>query len=279
MKWYADDSDIKTIKDLKIPNMILLGGIAVSHENERLLRETVENAKSTFCNKRLPIKWNFKDLKLKFSEQGNLHHYEQMMTQMFDIRRAIFDAVSEVEFTIIVSAVLGYSSNKKVLMDLKSDLSRHVFANGLMRFSQHVKECNPDRAEVVLDWPDGNISKPFDIEYAHAYSHGKSKDGIYYMSGSLESLKFNDSISYTRMPYSTLMQLSDIVIGVTREFIQHALDEEKSGHGIKLLSTIAPKFRGYPNNVIGRGISVNKQATTTRKSIERKFKELYCTGS
>jgi hypothetical protein len=234
MKWYADDSDIKTIKDLKVPNMILLGGVAVSHENELLLREAVENAKSKFGNKRLPVKWNFKDLKTKYGEQGHSHHHERMMAQMFDIRRAIFDAVSEVEFTIIVSAVLGYSSDKKILMDLKSDLSRHVFSNGLMRFSQHVKECNPGRAEVVLDWPDGNISKPFDIEYAHAYSHGKSKDGISYMSGSLESLKFNDSISYTRMPHSTLMQLSDIVIGVTREFIQHALDEEKSGHGIKL---------------------------------------------
>lgn len=279
MKWYADDSDIKTIKELKVPNMILLGGIVVSHENERRLREAVENAKSKFGNKRLPIKWNFKDLKAKYEEQGQSHHHERMMTQMFELRRAIFDAVSEIDFTIIVSAVLGYSSDKKVLMDLKADLSRHVFANGLMRFSQHVKEFNPDRAEVILDWPDGSISKPFDIEYAHAYSNGKSKDGILYMSGSLESLKFNDSISYTRMPHSTLMQLSDIVVGVTREFIQHALDEDKSGHGIKLLGTIASKFRGYPNNVIGRGISVNTRAAATRKSIEKKFKDLYCTGS
>lgn len=279
MKWYADDSDMRTIKDLKVPNMILLGGIAVSHENERPLREAVENAKSKFGNKRLPIKWNFKDLKSKYEEQGRTPDHTRMMTQMFDLRREIFDAVSSIDFTIIVSAVLGYSSDRKILVDLKSDLSRHVFSNGLMRFSQHIKECNPDRAEVVLDWPDGSISKPFDVEYACAYSNGKSKDGINYMSGSLESLKFNDSISYTRMPHSTLMQLSDMIIGVTREFMQHALDEEKSGHGVKLLNTVANKFRGYPDNVIGRGISVNTKAVKTRKAIERKFKELYVIGS
>lgn len=275
MKWYADDSDMKTIKELKVPNMVLFGGIAVSQDNERLLREAIEKAKGKYGHPRNPIKWNFKDLKSKYEEQGRLQSYQDLMDNMFHVRREIVDSVLDIEFSIIISAVLGYSSEKKVLVDLKSDLSRHVFSNGLMRFSQHFKECGAKDGGVVLDWPDGGLSKPFDVEYAFAYSGGVSKDRIKYISGSLQSLGFNDSISYTRMPHSTLMQFSDMVVGMTREFMQHSLDETKNGHGVKLLGSIANKFRGYPNRVIGRGISVNTKATATRSAISAKFHELY----
>jgi hypothetical protein len=279
MKWFADDSDMKTVKNLQVPNLVLLGGIAISHENEIKMRAAVEKAKSSFGNKRLPVKWNFKDLKRKYDEQGQSDSYQKIMAEMFNVRRAIFDAIEPIDFSIIISAVLGYCSDKKKLTDLKIDLFRHVFSNGLMRFAQHVKESRETHAEVVLDWPDSSISKPFDVEYACAYSNGKSKDGIKYMSGSLESIGFNDSVSYTRMAHSTLMQVSDMIVGTSREFIQHALDEEKTGHGIKLLSSVAKKFRGYPENVIGRGISVNTKATKTRDSIAKKFSELYVQNS
>ena len=275
MRWYADDSDMRTIKDLRVPNMILFGGIVVSQENEKKLRAAVESAKENFGHKRLPVKWNFKDLKTKYEEQGHSAQYQTALEKMHELRKAIFENISTVDFSIIVSAVLGYSTDKKVLVDLKHDLSRHVFSNGLMRYAQHVKETSPSRAEVILDWPDGGNSKPFDTEYASAYNTGKSKDGVPYMSGALEDLGFNDSANYTRMPHSTLMQLSDLVVGCTREFMQHALNEEQCGHGVKLLGSIANKFRGYPSNVIGRGISINTRATSTREKIKGKFKILY----
>jgi len=276
VRWYADDSDIRTIKDLRVPNLILFGGIAVSSENERLLRSAIEEAKSKFGHKRLPIKWNFKDLKKKYSEQNRLEDYEKLLSKMFDLRKAIFDATSKIEYSIIISIVIGHSSDSKILQKLKSDLSRHVFSNSLMRFSQHVKETNPQRAEVILDWPDSANSKPFDIEYACAYNSGETKDGQKYMSGPLESLNFHDSAVYTRMPHCTLMQFSDLILGATREFVQHALDDRKTGHGVKLLNDVAPNFRGFPNHVIGRGININSGAPNkTKQLIANKFNELY----
>lgn len=275
MRWYADDSDIRTIKDLRVPNLIMFGGIAVSSDNERPLRDAIEKAKSKFVHKRLPIKWNFRDLKRKYEEQGHNKDYTKLLNNMFDVRKAIFDATADIEYSIIISIVVGYSSDSKVLMQLKSNLSRHVFSNSLMRYSMHVKELKPKRAEVILDWPDGNNSKPFDSEYATAYNGGVTKDGQKYMSGSLESLNFNDSVAYTRMPHSTLMQFSDLIIGATRELVLHSLDEKKNGHGVKLLGSIAPKFRGYPNKVIGRGININRQAEKTKTAISNKFNELY----
>jgi hypothetical protein len=277
MRWYADDSDMKTIKDLHIPNMILFGGIAVSQENEQRLRSAVETAKGGFGNgnKRLPIKWNFRDLKDKYIDQGHGEQHTILLNQMPALRKAIFEAVAEIDFTIIISTLVGHSTDKKILIDLKSDLSRFVFSNGLMRYAQHVKETNPARAEVILDWPHGGNSKPFDIEYACAYNNGKSKDKIPYYSGSLESLGFHDSAVYTRMLHSTLMQFSDMVVGATREFMQHSLDKEKGRHGLELLRIIANKFKGYPHNVIGRGIIINSQAEQTKTLIKQKFNEIY----
>lgn len=275
MRWYADDSDLRTIKDVHVPNVVMFGGIAVARENEKPLRDAIENAKSQFAHKRSPIKWNFKDLRKKYNEQNQIELYSSLIGRMFDVRKAIFDAASEIDFTIIISLVQGYSSDKKVLMDLKNDLARYVFTNSLMRYSMHVSEVQAERAEVILDWPDGGNSKPYDIEYACAYNYGKTKDGIPYHSGELEKLNFNDSAVYTRMPHSTLMQFSDLVLGATREMVHHAIEPKKTGHGIKLLSSVADKFRGYPNHVIGRGISVNGQAADVKKLIREKFNELY----
>ncbi|MCB4764008.1 MAG: hypothetical protein LGB78_08980 [Sulfurovum sp.] len=275
MRWYADDTDLRTISEVHVPNIVLFGGIVVDKANEKLLRDAIENAKSKFCHKRSPIKWNFKDLKLKYDSQKKSDAYNDILNNMIEVRKEIFDAVSEIDFTIIIAMVRGYSENKKTLKDLKSNLSQYVFSNSMMRYALYVQEKSPERAEVILDWPSGSDSKPFDIEYAAAYNGGITKDRQKYHAGSLANLNFHDSIFYTRMPHSTLMQLSDMIIGATREFILCSLQNNEKGQGINLLKKVAPKFRGYPHNVIGRGISINAQATEDKRKITRKFRELY----
>lgn len=275
MRWYADDTDLRIITGVHVPNIVLFGGIVVDKENEKLLREAIENAKSKFCHKRLPIKWNFKDLKQKYSKQNHAQSYNDILNNMLSVREEIFDAVSKIDFTIVIAMVRGYSQDKKILKDLKSELFQFVFSNSLMRYALYVQEKSPERAEVILDWPSESDSKPFDMEYASAYNNGVTKDGIKYHSGVLEQLSFHDSIFYTRMPHSSLMQLSDMILGATREFIQCSLDDNSKGQGINLLKKIAPKFRGYPNHVVGRGISINTKAINDKNIITKKFKEIY----
>jgi len=276
MRWYADDTDLRTISDVHIPNIVMFGGVVVDKDNEKLLRETFEDAKSKFCHKRLPLKWNFKDLKDKYRKQKKEEEFSEILSNMYDIRKSIFEAVSEVDFKIIISIVIGYSKERKVLKDLQSDLARHVFSNSMMRYALHVQETSPERAEVILDWPSNSDSTPFDTEYASAYNNGRTKEGVPYHSGTLEKLHFHDSIFYTRTPHSTIMQLTDMILGATREFVQCSITEtDATGQGIHFLEQLAPKFRGYPNNVIGRGISINSQASNEKNNIQRKFNELY----
>ena len=275
MRWYADDSDLKTAKETEIPNAILFGGIVVAEENEKVLRDAIENAKSNFGHKRAPVKWNFQDLKKKYTDQGHHELYKILLGNRYEIRKAIFDSASEVEFSIILSVAVGYSNTKEDLAKKKSDLTRYVFSNALMRYALHVQEKKPNRAEVILDWPDGNNSKPFDLEYTSAYNKGKTSDGGSYNSGSLESLNFHDSAVFTRMLHSTLLQFSDLLVGATREFVQVAMEQREPGHGVKLLKLVAHKFRGYPNNVINRGIIVNNGSSETKRKITDKFRELF----
>ncbi|MBC54239.1 MAG: hypothetical protein CMQ34_10455 [Gammaproteobacteria bacterium] len=160
-------------------------------------------------------------------------------------------------------------------MDAKADLARYVFTNSLMRFALHAQESAAAKPEVVLDWPDSGLSKPFDVEYAAAFNLGKTTDGVEYHSGPLSTHNFADSPFYARMPHNTLLQFADLVLGATRELVHHAINEDKKGHGIDLLSRVCDKFRGYSNNVVGRGISVNSRAKDIRAKITDKFRELY----
>lgn len=275
MRWYADDSDLKTIRDLNFPNVVLFGGFAIPYTQEAALRTAIEDVKARFGHRRSPVKWNFKDLKKKYEDQHQLQTYETLLGNMHELRREIFCAAAEFDICIIFSLVQGYSSDKKVLKEAKADLCRYVFTNGLMRFALHAQEREAAKPEVVLDWPDSGNSRPYDVEYAKAFNRGETTDGIQYRSGPLNALNFADSPLYARMTHNTLLQFADLVLGATREFVHHCIDQERKGHGVDLLARIASKFRGHPNNVVGRGISVNGRADDIKNKISEKYRELY----
>jgi hypothetical protein len=193
---------------------------------------------------------------------------------MESLRSEIFSELENHDFSVIISCVKGYSSKKNVLNELKDNLTRMAFSNGLMRYGLHVQQNNPSFADVLIDWPDKNLPKPFDDEYNCAYNKGKSFNDIDYHCGSLSSINFNDSIIYTKTLHSTLMQISDMILGVTREFIQYCIDSERKRNGLDLMGNIKKKFRGYPDNVINRGVIFNRDATDLKISFKKKFKEL-----
>jgi hypothetical protein len=274
MRWYADNSELRGLKEAEIPDIHLLGGIAVSSEPELALRSSIEKIKEKyFGDKRAPIKWNFKDLEKIYKRFERIELFNDMFNKQTEWRKAIFEAGREHDFTIIISVVEGYSSRRAVLKEKHNDLTRFVFSNGLMRYALHVQELSPKTAEVILDWPDSNNSSPFDTEYAHAYSVGKTKEKIEYKSGPLRNLHFHDSVFFTKMYRSTLLQFADLIIGATREFINCCFQRRNPGEGIDVLRAVSTKFLGYPYNVIGRGIIVNSAAKDIKDSVRKGFRK------
>lgn len=256
MRWYADNSELNGIRGAEIPDILLFGGIAVSEDVEAPLRSALEQVKAQFGDARAPVKWNFKALEKTYSDAGLKELYAKMFSTSKEWRRALIERASAFDFCVIVSCVESFSVLRDDIKDAKPMLSRFVFANGLMRFALHVRDCRPANASVVLDWPDGGDSEPFDSEYVPAYKSGKSKDGIGYISGALRELRFSDSVSYVRANHSTLMQFADLVLGATRELAECALGKKDDAFGVDMLRLLRTRLRGAPNDIFGRGINV-----------------------
>ena len=145
-----------------------------------------------------------------------------------------------------------------------------------MRFGLHVQELRPKKAEVILDWPDKGISKPFDLEFASAYNKGSTcSKSATYKCGQLKKLGFSDHLLYSNMNHSTLLQLSDLVVGATREFIIYTLDQKGNSFGIECLKRIKHRFRGYPKYIYGRGINVSSGNPILVRKLKDSIKEFF----
>ncbi|MBS1140090.1 MAG: hypothetical protein H6R13_1543 [Proteobacteria bacterium] len=257
MRWYADNSELNGIREAEIPDILLFGGIAVAPDAEEPLSRAIELVKSKYGHPRAPVKWNFKDLKALYEKQNQEALYERLRDSSKQWREEIFQAANAFDFTIIVACVESYSIKRQNIKDKKVALTQHVFSNGLMRLALHAQEVQPDRVQVILDWPDKGDSRPFDSEYASAFSRGKTADGsVAYYSGLLSNLGFLDSATFTNMHHNTLLQFADLVVGATRELIECAYEKKKDAFGVDVLKEVSKHFRGAPNQIYGRGISV-----------------------
>jgi len=274
MRWYADNSELNGIKEAEISDIHIMGGIIVSPKSEKLLRKVVEDTKGKYGYHRAPVKWNFRDLQSVYKKHDQDHLYTQLIKSSKKWRRDIFEAVSDYDFHIILSVIEGYSPKKAVLTDIKEDLTGYVFSNGLMRYAMLVKSMKPARAEVILDWPDGKDPTPFNKEYRWAYMKGRSKDNVSYFSGPLKDLNFHDSVVFTTMLHSTLLQLSDMVVGATRDFIKNSIGKSDDQFGIDMLKLFLPKFVGYPKDILGRGLNINSGASKVKDKIDNALKTL-----
>jgi hypothetical protein len=259
MRWYGDNSELTGIRDAEIPDVLLFGGIVVDAGAEAPLRDAVESAKAAALgHRRVPIKWNVKDLRSLYEKQKKPDIYERLLKESKEIRTAVLRAAAKVDFSIAISCLQSHSIRREVIKDKKQLLAAMVFANGLMRLSMHAKERRPSVVQVVLDWPDRADSQPFDKEYATAFLSGQSRDaGVTYYSGPLKDLGFLDSVAYCNMHHSTLLQLSDLVLGATRDLIECALGKKTDALGLTLLPDLRPHFLGAPDRVIGRGINLS----------------------
>jgi len=274
VKWYADNSELNGIKDAEIPDILLFGGVIIGADAEAYLQSEMDKIKKRYGHSRAPVKWNMKDLKELYKKQDQVALYEKLLASSREWRAELFTALAAADCTLLVACIEGYSQKRDVLKQRKEDLTRYIFTNGLMRFGLHVRDAKPSQAQVVLDWPDKGISKPFDSEYAYAYGRGKTSDGnVTYQCGRLSSLGFSDSVMFTNMPHCQMLQIADLVVGASREFLECCLGKKEGGQGLDCLKTVRDKFRGAPKNIVGRGLVVPSGNAEFLNSVKRGVKE------
>lgn len=269
MRWYADNSEMTGAREGTIPDILLFGGIVVPTEVEEPLRCAIEEYKmDKFGNSRVPVKWNFKDLKELYEDKGVAHLHRSMLADSKTWRKDLLELALKFDFHIVISCLESHSMERLIIKARKSDLAQYVFSNGLMRVALHARTVKPASATVMLDWPDKADAKPYDDEYSAAYRSGKSACGaVIYKAGPLKDLRFADCVYYANMTCCTLLQVSDLVLGATRELIYVALGKNNAGLGSALCVTMKTRYVGYPGNIYGRGINISSKSNETRSKI------------
>lgn len=275
MKWFADNSELNGIKEAEIPDILLFGGIAVPAKIEHELRSRIEDIKGHYAHPRAPIKWNMRDLKSLYEKQGQPEIQRDLQATSREWRAEIFNALTEFPVTLIVACIEAYSRERKTIKRTKEQLVGHSFSNGLMRFGLHIQATQPDHAQVILDWPDRNDSKPFDDEYSAAFNRGVTASGnVEYRCGPLAGLRFLDSPTYANMNHSTLLQTADLVVGATREVIECCLGKRECGQGVDCARIVRDRFRGAPRSIFGWGIIVSSGNTGFREAVRDSLNSL-----
>ena len=272
IRWYADNSELNSIYYSQIPDILLFGGIVIREEDEQELRSKLNKLKSKISpDFHFPIKWNFKDLKTHFDTNNQKQLYSEINARSKEIREDIFTLTSSSEVKIITCCLLSHAVKRESMKLIKDKLAGCVFANGLQRFGIYISTLRTNaNIEVLLDWPDKSQPKPYNDEYESAYHHGRTVYKQSYKCGKLSDLGFYEGLRFSKMTSCPFLQISDLIVGATRNLVDVAMGKNNDTFGFDMLKIVKDNFYGAPDNIVGRGICVSP----TDHEISDKIKEI-----
>jgi len=258
LRWYADNSELRGIWDAPIPDILIYGGYAVEDTAAADIHSIIKRIKSGYRPEAdFPFKWNFRDLSDYYHEHQLDGLYNTLLAETQQWRTDLFRFISDVDIKLIASIIKCHSRERNILLDTRETVTRFVFSNALMRIGLLAQDTSPGRVELVLDWPGDEQRNLFNEEYRTAYYLGTTAHYPQgYFCGALKDLGFADSLLFSCTIESSLLQFSDLVVGALRELADVALGRREDALGISLLRLIRDKFRGAPEDIIGRGISI-----------------------
>lgn len=265
-KFYLDHTEFKVDTHSIAKDTIVMGGLLIGHENEKKLTSIIREIKSRYFNPDLPLKFNMKDLKKKYEEHNLLAEFETFMKDSAKWRKELFQRSLEIDYTIIISIIKHYQTDKKDKATNKYDILGYAFNNILMRVALEVQERKEDFAQVIVDWPDGNNPKPFNNEYYYGFWRGKTSAGQSYFSGTLKSVGFHDTVLFASMNHSNMLQFADLLTGAMRDFLSCGLEDREYALGKELTEIVLGKVRGFPRKIT-YGLSISSGNHDLKKRI------------
>jgi hypothetical protein len=254
--FYADDSNLRLNIQSSIPDTLLFGGIIIKKSDEKRLVAIIDEAKKPYGKPCIPIKWNFKDLKADYQKGTTLEVYNNMLADSNVWRQRILQNSLSINYTIVISGIHSFSSDRLFISKETPNFTRYAFTNVLQRVALEAKDLSVEHMEVVLDWPSGNKYQPFTDEFREAYNNGRSIDNHKYISGPLRNLSFCSTPKFSHSRDSHLLQFTDLVVGAVKDGIHTALNDKPESFGTECTKMIAPKFRGYPDSILSKGLAL-----------------------
>ena len=256
-KFYCDDSALKKNHEDDKRSVFLYGGILISREDEVALSGIMKSVKREYMGEDMPFKYNIKDVEEVYHRFGKEKDYKKIKSDSSVWRKRIIQESLNFNYKIFISCIENFQADKKEQKEIKKDLSSYLFANTLMRVGIYSSEMGLDYVQTILDWPEGNDSKPYDKEYYYAYNRGTNSEGQEYFSGPLKNLHFDQTLYYARCHHSNMLQLADIIMGSTRDRMETELQKREYSIGKELTALFFPKLYGYPKKILGYGLNVS----------------------
>jgi hypothetical protein len=256
-KWYCDDSALKKNHGNEQQPVFLYGGILISREDEIALSAIMKAVKKEYTSEDMPFKYNIRDVEEVYKRFKKEAEYEAIKKDSATWRMRIIQESLNFDYKIFISCIENFQANKKEQKEIKRDLSSYLFSNALMRVGLYSVKMKLDYVQAILDWPEGNHSKPYDKEYYYAYNRGTNSDGQEYYCGPLKDINFDQTLYYARCHHSNMLQLADIIMGATRDWMETELQKRDYSIGKELTALFFPKLYGYPNKILGCGINVS----------------------
>lgn len=271
-KWFADDTELRSIKGLKKPNVFLFGGIIIQPQEERKLRNMIKSIKANYTNPDLPIKWNFKDLKPTYARFRKEKDYQRLLEDSYNWRKEIFERSLDIVYTIVISMLENFQYEKNNLKQIKGELNCILFANSLMRLGLYSQRNGIEEFQIILDWPEKGDPTPFNREYYYAFNRGFSKDGVEFHCGPLSQLGFQESVLFTKMTHSNSLQFADLIMGSFKDFCESYMHKKENSLGRDLTEIVIDKFDKYYNKIIGIGVNIPSNNPDLKRTMTEIFK-------
>lgn len=276
---YCDGSELAALEETAVPNIIAVGGFAVPREQRaKLVREVRATKRDLTGDPYVPIKWNIRDLREEIEDRGGPDFYEEVAAVSRDIRSRMLGALRAADGTCFVSLIHAHSEREDVLRDVGGRLPRYCFVNFLQRVGLCVERriAGGRDVQMILDWPPGNDRSLWEEEYRAGWEEGDSADpgdDSEYLSGPLSELGFRPSLLYGTTPSNEGLQVADLVVGATREFVKfaHLGEGEIDSVGVQEFGELLPYFHDREGPVVRRGIAVAPKSSDLLRSINREI--------
>jgi hypothetical protein len=262
MELVCDNSELIGIWGAEVPDIIVIGGYAIERASIPTLLKRVQNVKVAHgLDRYCPIKWNLRDLDRALASHKLEGQQAILLAKSDPLRANLLSALTESGATLFASAILAHSNNKQILGETRQDLVGYSFGNLLMRAGLYCQEkAGGRRVDVLLDWPDRSDRTPFMDEYYAGWRHGHSaaSEAVKYKCGTLAGLEFAPAPTFTGTEFEPRLQIADLVVGVTREFVNFALGKApKASFGVQTFKTLIPNFYQDEGRVLGYGVTAS----------------------
>ena len=270
--FYADDTYLKTSKEDPLPKIHIFGGVLASHAAEQEIIKAIKKVKSEYTHENMPIKWNFRDSSIKniYEKHDRLNEFTRMVAESRAWRLSIAETLKHIQFKIVVSCIEAYSDDKQKIKGAKDNLLTYLFENLLMRVGLEAKGIS-DTWQCVLDWPPDSNPKPFDSAYYRLHHNGLDSTGKEIYAGPLSLIGFSPSLYYTRCNHSPLLQLSDLIVGATKDHIEANLQNRSSCVGSEFVNTVISRFRERDGVIDGYGVVASSGNPQLKSTITKLF--------